>query len=683
MVSGGSGIGTDPLFFSYTGHQHRYMTTIPQLFEGKRQPLASTRDFEQLLLEVSSLFINLPVESIDTVIEQTQRKICESLEIDLSVLWQWSDKDANLMTITHLYSIPGGPEPAADIDGSRAFPWVYAKMLAGETLAFSTKDLPDEAKVDKSFRSNFDVISSVCIPLQVGGGPTVGILTFDTLKRERMWKDEEVQRLTLVADIFANTLVRKQSVQKLVESEERLSLAAESAEAGLWELDCISAVFWATDQARRIFGYYAKETISMDRFEQSIYPEDLEKVRRAIAISFDSNDKLDIEYRIHTVENACKWICSRGRPYFDDEGSPASIRGVSIDISNRKMLEEQLNFHVREIEELKQQIEQENYYLREDLKKEQGFEHIVGQSRTFRAAFTSAQRVAPTSATVLLTGETGTGKGVVAHAIHQMSERRQNPFVTVNCAALPEELIESELFGREKGAFTGAHASQAGRFEVANKGTVFLDEIGEMPLAMQAKLLRILQEGTFERLGSPRTVAVDVRVIAATGRNLADDVKSGRFRQDLFYRLNVFPIALPPLRDRLEDIPLLAQHFIEKYCRKIGKKVGRIAKRSLELMVEYRWPGNIRELEHLVERSLIMSSGNTLVIHDNLLPVNSSLESNETIKDLAANERDHIQRVLELTQWKIEGAGGAATVLNIHPSTLRFRLKKFGLKRPS
>lgn len=658
---------------------------MPQHIEGTGSGSMRNRDFEQLLMKISSLFISVSVESLDKVIEETQRKTCENLGIDLSALWQWSDRDRNLMTITHLYTIPGGPQPPQNepIDASKSFPWVYAKMLAGETLSFSNSDLPDAAAVDKQSRVQFGIESSVDIPLRAGGNPIIGILTFDTLDREREWSDEEVQRLKLVADIFANTLVRKQAEKKLIESEERLTLAADSAEAGLWELDYKTDLFWATDQARRIFGYDPEEKISMIRFEKSVHPDDQVRVREALARSFEHGGKLDVEYRILVSPTQHKWICSRGRPYFEDDGTPDRLLGVSLDISERKQFEEQQREYLQAIEQLKQQIEQENYYLREDLKKIGGFEHIVGQSKSFKATLLSARQVATTSATVLLTGETGTGKGVVAQAIHQMSERCNLPFVTVNCAALPENLMESELFGREKGAFTGAHARRAGRFEVAHRGTIFLDEIGELPLEMQAKLLRVLQDGEFERLGSSTTTSVEVRVIAATGRDLLEDVKNGRFRQDLFYRLNVFPIALPPLRDRKEDIPLLAQHFVEKYSRKIGKKIDRIAKRSLDALINYGWPGNVRELEHLVERSMIISPGHTLVINDNLLPILSSPASTDTIKDLAANERDHIQQVLDLTNWRIEGPAGAAALLDIHPSTLRFRLKKLGLTRPS
>lgn len=649
----------------------------PGQFTGQKE------NFEDLLLEISTLFINLPVESIDDVIEDTQRRICRQLDLDLSALWQWSDKDSHILTITHLHSSPQGPERPVDIDASKTFPWIYNKMLSGEILAFSTDELPEEAGIDKETRRFYGVESSVDIPLVAGSEPLLGILTFDTLHRKRPWNQVEVNRLKLVAEVFTNALLRKRSEKHLIESEARLSLAAESAEAGLWELDYKTGMFWTTTQARKIFNYPAEEPVSLTRFEKSLHSEDLIPVRQALSESFSTKKRLMVEYRIFSDSKSLKWICSKGRPYFNRNGSPTRMLGISIDITERKQLEEALKDHLAEIKQLKKQLEQENYYLREDLLTVKGFEHIIGQSKAFKGILVSVRQVASTAATVLLLGETGTGKGIIANAVHQMSDRKDQPFVTVNCAALPHNLIESELFGRDKGAFTGAHATQVGRFEVANRGTIFLDEIGEMPLEMQTKLLRVLQDGEFERLGSPRTIKADVRVIAATSRNLREDIQTGRFREDLFYRLNVFPITIPPLRQRQEDIPLLAQHFVDKYARKMGKEINSIPRLTLDKMLKYQWPGNVRELEHLIERSVITSSSNSLTINEQLMFSPSTDSVKGSMQDLVTVERDHIQGILNMTNWRIEGSGGAASILNIHPSTLRFRLKKLGIKRPA
>jgi transcriptional regulator with GAF, ATPase, and Fis domain len=270
---------------------------------------------------------------------------------------------------------------------------------------------------------------------------------------------------------------------------------------------------------------------------------------------------------------------------------------------------------------------------------------------------------------------------MVAHAIHELSTRKDRAIVTVDCAALPANLIESELFGREKGAFTGAYARQIGRFEVADGGTIFLDEIGEMPLELQAKLLRALQEGKFERLGSPRTITVDVRVIAATSRDLKAEVLNKRFREDLFYRINVFPVSIPPLRMRREDIPLLVRHFVNKYARKNGRRYDTIPKSTMKFLQDQQWPGNVRELEHVIERAVIISPGPVLQLAD--WPEVEALQTKEEpLKGLEAMEREHILKVLEETGWKIDGKHGAASLLGLHPSTLRFRLKKLDIKRP-
>jgi formate hydrogenlyase transcriptional activator len=357
------------------------------------------------------------------------------------------------------------------------------------------------------------------------------------------------------------------------------------------------------------------------------------------------------------------------------------IMGASIDVTERKQMESELRERLDQIEKLKLQLEKENIYLREEIKTGHGLEKIVGKSDALQYVLFRVKQVAPTDAAVLILGETGTGKGMVAHAIHELSARKDRPMITVNCAALPANLIESELFGRERGAFTGAHAKQVGRFEVADGGTIFLDEIGEMPLEIQVKLLRVLEGGEFERLGSPRTIKVDVRVIASTNRDLKTEVRDRRFREDLFYRLNVFPVSIPPLRMRTEDIPQLVGYFVDKYARKLGRKYENVPKGTMKALQKYPWPGNVRELEHVIERAVITSPGPTLRLLDGL-ERDVVLSREESVDELEAVERDHILKVLQKTRWKIDGEGGAASVLGLNPSTLRFRIKRLNIKRP-
>jgi formate hydrogenlyase transcriptional activator len=308
------------------------------------------------------------------------------------------------------------------------------------------------------------------------------------------------------------------------------------------------------------------------------------------------------------------------------------------------------------------------------------FEQLIGNSPALEAVLEQVERVAPTDSTVLIQGETGTGKELIARAIHNLSSRCGRPFIKLNCAAIPLDLLESELFGHEKGAFTGAIAQKVGRFELADRGTLFLDEIGDIPAVLQPKLLRVLQEQEFERLGGTRTHQVDVRVVAATNRNLAEMVKRNEFRSDLFYRLNVFPISLPPLRERRGDIPALVEHFVEIYSRRMARQIEHIAPETMSALCSYHWPGNIRELQNFVERSVILSSGD--VLHVPLTELASSFETESsgavTLEDA---ERDHIRKILESTKWVVAGPNGAAARLGIKRSTLYFRMQKLGISR--
>jgi len=335
-----------------------------------------------------------------------------------------------------------------------------------------------------------------------------------------------------------------------------------------------------------------------------------------------------------------------------------------------------------EVKRLKDQLQAECVYLREELKLHHDFEEIVGNSPAIKKISMDVEKVAPTDATVLVEGETGTGKELIALAIHELSPRRERPLIKVNCAGLAPNLIESELFGHEKGAFTNAFQQKIGRFELAGEGTIFLDEIGDLPVETQGRLLRVLQDKTFERVGGTQTINVNVRVIAATNRNLKKYIETGGFRRDLYYRLNVFPITVPPLRDRKEDIPLLVNHFAIKYGNKFNKPMGTISQRMMRKLRAYSWPGNVRELENIIERAVILSPGQNLQLEDAFSPAFKEEAQTAASDNLRDVERAHIIKILDDTQWTIEGKHGAATKLGLHPATLRSRLKKLGLKRP-
>jgi formate hydrogenlyase transcriptional activator len=365
------------------------------------------------------------------------------------------------------------------------------------------------------------------------------------------------------------------------------------------------------------------------------------------------------------------WVQFWSRPEPDGKHT----RTMIIDITDRVLAERE-----------KARLQQQNAYLQEEIKATLNFDEIVGRGPALAAVLEHVRAVGPTDASVLVTGETGTGKELVARAIHSVSRRKDKPLIKVNCAALPAGLVESELFGHEKGAFTGAISRRVGRFELADGGTIFLDEIGELPLEMQAKLLRVLQEGEIDRLGGKGPVEVDVRVIAATNRDLARAVRDKTFREDLYYRLNVFPIRLPPLRERKDDIPLLASYFAMRFANRLGKPIDGIGAETLDRLAVYAWPGNIRELENIMERAVILSSGMYLEVPQNMLPSEAATVAGEPTlskpaTDLNSVQRDHIVAALEQTKWLIEGPRGAAQILGLHPNTLRSRMKKLGISR--
>lgn len=352
------------------------------------------------------------------------------------------------------------------------------------------------------------------------------------------------------------------------------------------------------------------------------------------------------------------------------------------DMTQHILTQNTLTAALNEVEKLKDRLNAENIYLKNEIELLHNFEEIVTNSAIFLKTLRQVEQVAPTGASVLILGETGVGKELVARAIHHLSNRRDRPLIRLNCAALPAALIENELFGHEKGAFSGADSRMPGRFELADGGTIFLDEIGDLPLELQTRLLRVLQEGEFERLGSPRTIKVNVRILAATHVNLKSLIENGRFRSDLYYRLNVFPIHCPPLRERKEDIPLLVEHFVKSFCKKNGKTIDLIPRHVMESLQAYAWPGNIRELENVIERAVIVSQGRKLEIDASLASTDTdSAVTGSRISPLEETERAHIMRALQSTAWRIGGPKGAAQLLGIKRTTLQARMIKLGIQR--
>ncbi len=489
--------------------------------------------------------------------------------------------------------------------------------------------------------------------------------------------------------LFASSDIteRMQAQAAVAESEARFRNMADTTPVMIWVSGQNKGCNYFNQQWLDFTGRTMDQELG-NGWVDGVHPEDVEHCLRTYEAAFDQRKRFTMEYRMRRADAVYRWLIDHGTPRFSASGEFLGYIGSCLDITDRKESEaalvhahDALETAYAEVNRLKIQLEEENVYLQEEIKLQHNFGEIVGHSDSLKHVLFKIEQVAPTDSTVLIMGETGTGKELVAHAIHTASLRSDRPMVKVNCAALSASLIESELFGHEKGAFTGAIARKIGRFELADGATLFLDEIGELSLELQVKLLRVIQEGELERLGGTKTLKVDVRVIAATNRNLTEQVSKGFFREDLWYRLNVFPITVPPLRQRREDIPMLVEHFTQTFARKIGKTINSIAPSTMNALCHYSWPGNVRELANLIERAVINSHGGVLRVQEQLSAANGQAEDtpNRTLEEM---ERDYIVRVLEDRSWKIEGPKGAALVLGLNPSTLRTRMSKLGIIKP-
>lgn len=479
----------------------------------------------------------------------------------------------------------------------------------------------------------------------------------------------------------------KRTQQALEQLRRQNELILNAAGEGIYGLDTRGNTTFVNPAAARMIGYEPAELIGKPQHailhhskpDATPYPREECPIYAAFKDGAVHHVTDEVFWRKDGTSFPVEYIST---PIRDEHGKLAGAVVTFKDITERKRADEALRSALTEVEQLKIRLQAENLYLQEEIKLDHNFGEIITGSNGFKKVLTRVEQVASTDATVLILGETGTGKELIARAVHYISPRNDRPLVKVNCAALPANLIESELFGHEKGAFTGALSRKIGRFELADRGTIFLDEIGDLPLELQAKLLRVLQEGEFERLGNPRPIKADVRVIAATNRELNRAVIAGNFREDLFYRLNVFPIALPPLRERKEDIPLLVRHFARKYRQKVGKVIDKIPQKVVTALQAYSWPGNVRELENIIERAVILSSGSTFEVEELLETLRATDAQPRPSPTLEEVERNHIIKVLEETGWRIEGKHGAAARLGLNPSTLRSRIEKLNIQKP-
>ena len=489
-----------------------------------------------------------------------------------------------------------------------------------------------------------------------------------------------VRWYVLLTDIDA----RKQSEEKLRRSEADLLEAQRLSHAGSWRHDLASGAFFVSPEVLRIRGVESAEPLStLDRMYSGIHPDDRSRVRETYEAAQMRKGEFDAEYRIVLRDGTIKHLHTIGHPVLNEAGDIVEYIGTGMDVTEQRQAQAALQTAFEEIKRLKDRLQDENLALREEIDQAFMFEEIVGASAALKSVLSHVSKVAPTDSTVLISGETGTGKELIARAIHKHSRRADRAFVSLNCAATPPSLIASELFGHEKGAFTGAVQQRRGRFELAHSGTIFLDEIGEIPMDTQIVLLRVLQERQIERVGGSRAIPVDVRVVAATNRDLAAAIADGSFRSDLFYRLNVFPIHVPPLRKRREDIPILVEYFVKRFAEKMAKRIRRIEKRTLELCERYPWPGNIRELQNIVERSVILCGGDTFSIDEAWLsqaPLRPEV-AGALPSALQDQEKELIEAALAKSRGKVAGPSGAAATLGIPASTLESKIKQLGIEK--
>ncbi len=692
----------------------------------KERVLDDRAQFERIISELSAMLINLPAEEIDRKIEDGLGLVGGFMGVDRCFINQFSEDQTEFRN-THMWTAEGIPydEFVCNVVLNEYVPWFTNQSLSGEPVIFSsTEELPVDAIFEREYVAKTGICSSAVVPLTVGGS-VIGNFGFDMIKRQRLWSEDALQRLRLAGEMFTGALTRQRNqvqIEELSRFERQIAnissgfvnIPAEQVDAFIENalkkisegLDTDLGTLLLFDSQRQCYhvthewlgplapagatfrGVYVdevypwlasaldkREPLSIHGVEQ--WPDEASSeratcesvgIKSVLWVPFEVSDQVLGYIALNTLQQKRTW----SDDYIQRLQLVGEIFGNAL---LRKQSEQELKAAFAQIDELKDRLQSENKYLRDVVDTRLGHEGIIGESKAVRQMLVQAGQVATTDSTVLLVGETGTGKELLAREIHQLSNRSGHPMVIVNCGALPATLIEAEFFGREKGAYTGALSRQIGRFELADQSTLFLDEIGELTPELQIRLLRILQDGTFERLGSTRTIKVDVRIIAATNRDLVAQVRDGHFREDLFYRLNVFPITIPPLRDRREDIPMLVWSFVKEFSKNVGKSIERIPVDVMENLQRYSWPGNVRELRNVIERALILARGKTLHVELS----SSGIVQKSPEQSLEAVERAHIERILAQTNWQIAGKFGAAEILGMKPTTLRSRMERLGV----
>jgi transcriptional regulator with GAF, ATPase, and Fis domain len=722
-------MANDTLIHAQTDYDRRIDTAIPRRRSDRElnQTLARQLQFEQLVAQLSATFINLAGDEADAAINDALCEVSEFLQSDFSTFIV-AAAETGEMQHSHQWVAPH-VEAEVDFinfDIERDAPWVAQKLAAGEPIVINDpSDLPGQAAREREIIRSLGIQSVLWVPIHLRDR-VAGAIAINRTGQGENWPLELVAPLKLIGEILINALARRNASTALDERlrfEELVSrLSAQFIDVSNENLDeTINSVL------REVGEYADCDETFLVQFETHIvtsgvdhswfrdgklrelnfdlqqflevFPWAAVRVQRGESIMFGSLAELPPEAAAEHAYLESQGVLSalvvpilrdetllglffvqgfRERSWSDHLVKQIHLLAqIFFSALERNAADQGLQAALTEIGRLKDQLEAENELLQHEIANLTSHEEIVGDSPALKSVIAQAQQVAPLDSIVLIEGETGSGKELVANLIHRESPRAAKSMVRVNCAALPAALIESELFGRDKGAYTGALSKQAGRFELADGSTLFLDEIGELPLELQAKLLRVLQHGEFERLGSNRTLKVDVRLIAATNRELSALVDAGDFREDLYYRLNVFPLRVPPLRERREDIPALVWSFVRECGETMGKSIDRISKGTMRRLQAYDWPGNVRELRNVIERAMILSREGTLVV--SLGKSGNGTPGGQTLKEV---ERNHILAILEQTRWRIRGDAGAARILDMNPTTLESRMKKLGIRRP-
>ena len=654
--------------------------------------------FESRLAHISSQFLNAPPERTGRLFEKVLKSITIDFECDrINLTWFASERPEFGQHFSSAADTDDNPNVVFRLSPEQT-PWC-TKIIKhnGVVKIDDVGKMPAEAKVDCENFSKYRYSSVLCLPLVVDEKIRGAFALFR--HEQKSWENQAVAELQLLASAMANAFIRQRNEIDLASREKDLARSQAVAGVGSYrmtarhdddpdspnQLHVISLSM--SPQALKIFGIGPQEDSRAQIFATlgQIHPDDQPQVLDVWRETLRNHSQHVIEYRVMRPDKTVTHVQARESVDSIDYDGVMTIFGTYKDITQWVESNQDLRAALSEIETLKDQLQEENVYLRKEVRVAHNFDRIIGEAPALKAALAAVEQVAPTDVTVLVTGETGTGKELISQSIHDLSDRKDKPIVSVNCAALSTQLIESELFGHEKGAFTGAHGQRKGRFELADGGTLFLDEIGEISGQLQVKLLRVIQEGEFERLGGSKTLRTDVRIIAATNRDLQKAVDKGEFRADLYYRINSFPIYMPTLRERKDDIALLTEYFVHKHAARLKKNVDAVSARTFRYFRNYDWPGNVRELEGTIQRALISTTGNVLDYVDGAAPPGDVWPGGEPdhSSSLLDAQREYIVESLERSNWVIEGKHGAAKALGLAPSSLRSKMKRLNIARPS